>query len=129
MRLTVKLLVLVALCGAVYAAEKQKTTAKPVVEHVEQDVEVIRKNLKDLVEQPSIHFMEYGPDGKDGYKYHLSAAENKEYIIHTTGPVSIPILETIMGTREERDKKLLKRLLESSKIKSLSSISSEPNKE
>lgn len=51
-RFGIKLLILVAFGGAVFAAGEDKTTAKPAVEHVEHDAEVIRKNLKELVELP-----------------------------------------------------------------------------
>ncbi|XP_019561436.3 uncharacterized protein LOC109429893 [Aedes albopictus] len=88
----------------------------------EQDVHVIRQTMENLATKPGVQFVEYGPDGTEGYKYHLTSAENKEYIIHTTGPITVPVLETIKGTREEKDINLLARLIASTKIKSMESI-------
>ncbi|XP_058453944.1 uncharacterized protein LOC131431966 [Malaya genurostris] len=90
-------------------------------EHTETDSKIIRQKLEDLIDQLSLQFIEYGPDGDVGYKYHL-AVENKEFIIRTTGPVFIPIAQSFRGTREEKDKKLLQLLIESAKIKSMENL-------
>ncbi|XP_062549142.1 uncharacterized protein LOC134213806 [Armigeres subalbatus] len=104
------------------ALAQTETSSKNTEESVENDVHIIRKTMEELASKPGIQFIEYGPNGSEGYKYHLKSGENKEYVIHTTGPITVPILETINGTREEKDMKLLTRLAASSKIKSMISI-------
>ncbi|XP_055540160.1 uncharacterized protein LOC129726922 [Wyeomyia smithii] len=91
-------------------------------EHKENDPKRISKVLRELADLPDIQFVEYGPDDKDGYKYHLLADKDKQYVIHTDGPVFIPIDHTFGGSREEKDRKLLHLLIDNSKIKSMDSL-------
>nr|XP_019561436.2 uncharacterized protein LOC109429893 [Aedes albopictus] len=113
-------LILVIVCCVVFGHEELSLKTSEATE--EQDVHVIRQTMENLATKPGVQFVEYGPDGTAGYKYHLTSAENKEYIIHTTGPITVPVLETIKGTREEKDINLLARLIASTKIKSMESI-------
>ncbi|XP_055588793.1 uncharacterized protein LOC129741110 [Uranotaenia lowii] len=121
---------LLVLLAANIVWAKSVPQSKLKIEHEEKDATVIQMTLKEAIKEPSVQFIEYGPDGKDGFKYHLAAGDTKQYVIHTTGPVAIPIVEQIKGTREDRDRKLLERLIESSGIKSMDTVSSvKPAKE
>lgn len=44
---------------------------------------IITRSANDLCLVNSVQFMEYGPDAKEGYKYHLSVGDELDYVIHT----------------------------------------------
>ncbi|KAL9708038.1 hypothetical protein quinque_011556 [Culex quinquefasciatus] len=120
MAIAFKLYLLAVLVGVV--ASHTAVTPQLVVEREEHDQDVIQKTLDEIRQRSSVQFMEYGPDAKEGYKYHLSVGDELDYVIHTDKPIIIPIVETIKSTRAETDRKLLERLIASGSIKSLDSV-------
>ncbi|EAT48235.1 AAEL000680-PA [Aedes aegypti] len=113
------LILVIVSCVALGQTETPLETVRTTEEH---DVRVIRRTMQNLATIPGVRFVDYGPDGVEGYKYHLTSADNREYVIHTTGPIPAPIIESIKGTKENQDVNLLTRLISSTKIKSMESF-------
>ncbi|XP_058817906.1 uncharacterized protein LOC131681219 [Topomyia yanbarensis] len=120
MRLVITLVIMAVFGGVELAVTGKENDSNS--KHTVTDIKMIRQTLEELIEAPGLQFIEYGPDTEEGYKYHLSAEKDKEFVVHTTGPVFIPINQSFDGSREEKDRKLLQLLIESSKIKSMDSV-------